>query len=101
MNKIHNNLIIENLIKTEDFKQLNKEKKEAIVKKSEWFNQFDKNQKEQILKGLKNNIDISVYAKPEYKWDQMVEIKWGLEENLDVSWYTNKDLTSFQMEEIR
>ena len=32
MNKIHNNLIIENLIKTEDFKQLNKEKKEAIVK---------------------------------------------------------------------
>ena len=65
MNKIHNNLIIENLIKTEDFKQLDKEKKEEIVIKSEWFNQFDKHQKEQILRGLKDNIDISIYAKPE------------------------------------
>ena len=46
MEKIHNNLIIENLIKTEDFKQLNKEKKEEIVMNSNWVKQFDKHQKE-------------------------------------------------------
>ena len=61
MNKIHNNLIIENLIKTEDFKQLNKEKKEEIVIKSEWFNQFDKNQKEQIHKSVKQYIEYSLF----------------------------------------
>ena len=45
MEKIHNNLIIENLIKTEDFIQLNKEKKEEIIINSNWFKQFDKHQK--------------------------------------------------------
>ena len=37
MEKIHNNLNIENLTKTE------------------WFNQFNKGQQKEILKGLKNN----------------------------------------------
>ena len=45
MERIHNNLNIENLTKTE------------------WFNQFDKGQQKEILKGLKNNIDVSCYAK--------------------------------------
>ena len=40
MNKIHNNLNIENLIKTE------------------WFNQFTIFQKEEILKGLEANLDV-------------------------------------------
>ena len=48
MNKIHNNLNIENLIKTE------------------WFNQFNKEQQEEILTGLEANIDVSMYANPEY-----------------------------------
>ena len=41
MNKIHNNLTIENLIKTEYFKQLDRLEKQEIVMNSEWFNQFD------------------------------------------------------------
>ena len=40
MNKIHNNLNIENLTKTE------------------WFNQFDIFQKNEILKGLESKVDV-------------------------------------------
>ena len=47
MNKIYNNLTIENL------------------KKTEWFNQFNEYQKEQIRLGLEANLDISWYANPE------------------------------------
>ena len=49
MEKIYNNLSIENLIKTD------------------WFNQFDKNQ-QQIIIGLEEKIDVSIYAKKEFTW---------------------------------
>ena len=48
MEKIHNNLNIENLIKTD------------------WFEQFSINQKQEILKGLKEDVDVSIYAKPDF-----------------------------------
>ena len=48
MNKIHNNLNIENLTKTE------------------WFEQFNKEQQEEITKGIQDNLDVSIYAKTEY-----------------------------------
>ena len=47
MNKIYNNLSIENLIKTD------------------WINNFEEKQKVEILEGLKNNVHISIYATPE------------------------------------
>ena len=50
MGKIHNNLIIENLIKTE------------------WINQFNKYQQEEIIKGIEDNLDVSIYAKKEFDW---------------------------------
>ena len=53
MNKIYNNLSIENLIETTD-----------------WFNQFNKNQQEVIAVGLRKNIDVSIYAKKEFDWEQ-------------------------------
>ena len=74
MNKIYNNLNIENL------------------KKTEWFNQFLEFEQEEILKGLKNNLDVSIYAKPEFDMSEMREIRLGLENNLDVSWYAKKYL---------
>ena len=55
--KIYNNLSVENLVKTK------------------WFNQFEIYQQEEILEGLKNNIDISMYAKKEFDYLQMNEIK--------------------------
>lgn len=50
MNKIYNNLSVENLMKTEK------------------FNQFDELQKEQIKLGLNNNVDVSIYAKSDFGW---------------------------------
>ena len=83
MNKIYNNLNIENLIKTE------------------WFEQFNKGQQYNILEGLKNNLDVSIYAKSDFDFSQMKEIRLGLEDNLDVSIYAKKDLPNKKMEEIR
>ena len=57
MGKIHNNLIIENLIKTE------------------WINQFNKYQQEEIIKGIEDNLDVSIYAKPEIPWREMETIR--------------------------
>ena len=67
MKKIHNNLTIANLVKTD------------------WFKQFDNFQQNEILEGLKNNIDVSLYAKKEFNDEQMAEIKIGLVQGLDVS----------------
>ena len=61
MNKIYNNLNIKNLVKTD------------------WINNFEEKQKVEILEGLKNNVDISIYANPEYSWVQMKEIREKLE----------------------
>ena len=57
MNKIYNNLNIENLSKTE------------------WFNQFDKEQQNEVLKGLEANLDISKYANSEIGYEEMNEIR--------------------------
>ena len=83
MKKIYNNLNIKNLTKTD------------------WFNQFDKEQKEQIILGLNNNVDVFIYAKPDFKWDQMLQIRRGLEDNLNISLYANLDYNEYQMNEIR
>ena len=83
MNKIHNNLSIDNLIKTE------------------MFNQFDKHQQRVLILGLEQNLDVSIYAKKEFEWEQMEEIREGLENNLDVSIYANSKIDWKQMEEIR
>ena len=60
MNKIYNNLTIDNLVETD------------------WFNQFNYYQKQEILKGLEANLDVSQYAKPEYSYKQMEEIRLKL-----------------------
>ena len=83
MNKIYNNLSVENLTKTK------------------WFKQFDEYQKQEIKKGLKANLDVSVYAKKEFEWEQMNEIRAGLRDNLEASIYAKKDFPNKKMEEIR
>ena len=99
--KIYNNLSIENLIKTDSFKQLIVEQKEELLKNSQWFNQFNKFQQEEILEGLKDNLDISIYAKKEFVWYRMWQIKLGLQKNLDVSIYAKLEYNGYQMEQIR
>ena len=84
MNKIHNNLNIENLIKTEWFKQLNKDKKREILKNSDWFNQFNLYEQVEINWGLEENLDISVYAKPEFDFVQMRKIREELKNEQNI-----------------
>ena len=93
MDKIHNNLTIDNLIRTEQFKQLDKDKKKEILNNSGWFNQFDKYQQEEILIGLEEKLDVSIYAKTEFNWEQMKEIREGLKNNIDVSIYAKPNFT--------
>ena len=57
MEKAHNNLNIENLIKTDSFEQ------------------FDLFQKKEILKGLENKLDVSIYANPDFNGNQMEQIR--------------------------
>ena len=83
MKKIYNNLSIENLMKTE------------------WFKQFTPPQQEIVRLGLQENLDISWYNKPEYSSLRMNEIRIGLIDNLDVSIYAKKEFTHKQMEQIR
>ena len=83
MNKIYNNLTIKNLIKTE------------------WFNQFNKEQQEEITKGLKEDLDVSIYAKLDFNELQMFQIRTGLEDGLDVSIYAKPEITSEEMRKIR
>ena len=83
MEKIYNNLSIENLTKTE------------------WFTQFDKNQQQVIIVGLEEKIDVSIYAKPEYNWEQMNEIRFGLLNNVNVSEYANSKYSWQEMRKIR
>ena len=48
MEKIYNNLTIDNLMKTD------------------WFNQFDEYQQKEIRYGLEEDVDVSIYAKPDF-----------------------------------
>ena len=79
MIKEHNNLNVENLVKTK------------------WFNQFNELQQEQIKLGLEKQLDVSIYAKKDFTWEQMVEIREGLEKNVDISIYAKEGFKSDQM----
>lgn len=68
MDKIYNNLTIENLIKTD------------------WFNQFNKEQQKQILLGLDSKVDVLVYAKLEYNSFKMLTERIKLELGVDISY---------------
>lgn len=64
-------------------------------------NDFNENQKEQIRYGLKNGLDVTVYAKSIYDWAQMEEIRLGLEKGLDISSYLNPGISWEEMQKIR
>ena len=83
MNKINNNLNIDNLMKTDLYKD------------------FEYDQKKEIRLGLEKGLDVSIYAKKDFIPKKMKQIRLGLEDNLDVSVYSNKSFTWLQMTEIR
>ena len=83
MNKIYNNLNIDNLVK------------------SGWLSLFNKGQQEEIKLGIENNVDIFIYAKKEFDRDQMREIRFGLIEKVDISIFAKSCFDAEQMYLIR
>ena len=83
MNKIYNNLNIDNLVK------------------SGWLSLFNKGQQEEIKLGIENKVDILVYAKKEFDRDQMREIRFGLVEKVDISIFAKSCFDAEQMWFIR
>ena len=55
----------------------------------------------EIREGLEDNVDVSIYAKPEFNWVQMHQIKLGLKQNIDVSIYAKSKINSGKMARIR
>ena len=51
--------------------------------------------------GLKDNLDVSIYAKKELNRDQMDQIRLGLKANLDVFVYAKTEIPWREMETIR
>ena len=55
----------------------------------------------QIYSGLKSNLDVSWYAKPEYSWEQMREMRHGLKDKLNIKFYANPEFYWTKMERRR
>jgi hypothetical protein len=43
--------------------------------------------------GLEKHLDVSVYAKPEFSWEQMEQIRFGLEQGFAVSVYAKPEFS--------
>lgn len=56
---------------------------------------------QEIIHGLKMGLDVSAYAKPEFDYDQMVQIRFGLQRGLDVSTYAKPEYPSSTMMTLR
>lgn len=61
---------------------------------------FSEDQLDCIRWGLRNNFDVSIYARPEYNLWQMHQICDGLEHCRDVSLYADPQFNEHQMEMI-
>lgn len=83
MDKIYDNLNVDNLMNSEKYKL------------------FTKKQREEIKVGLEKGLNVSLYAKKYFSFNQMKEIRLGLEKNLDVSIYAIPEYNSEQMKEKR
>ena len=74
---------------------------DEIMKKIEESGKFNYSQKEQIRFGLEKGLDISIYAKPEFKGSQMEQIRFGLEKGLNAHIYAKPEFNYEQMRQIR
>lgn len=63
---------------------------------------FDYEQLLEIHKGLKNDVDVRLYANPKYHWSRMEIIREVLEDyGIDVSKYVEAGFTENEIDEIR
>ena len=62
---------------------------------------FSEGQKRIIYKGIIDDVDVTIYAKPKYDWGQMDEIRKGLKDKLNINLYSNPKYDWSEMKEIR
>ena len=62
---------------------------------------MDEQQIEEIELGIKNGVDVTIYAKKEFSPYQMWHIRKGLEQGLDVSSYAKPGFDADKMSQIR
>lgn len=80
---------------------------QAVVEKPKYgsdmdkYKDFNSAQKAQIFQGLKSNLHVAIYAKPEFTDLQMNEIRLGLQTEVDVRYYANKAFNPIQMGVVR
>ena len=75
----------------------NAEKFKSFIEK---YN-YNKMQKDIIYSGLKNKLNVSLYAKPEFNDLQMKEIRLGLKQGINVESYLNNNISNQEMQKIR
>ena len=63
-------------------------------------NNFDLFQKEIIYTGIIADLNVEIYAKPEFSYLQMIIIKTALLENKDYSKYIRPNLTKDEIEKF-
>lgn len=62
---------------------------------------FTYGQLNEIYLGINKGLDVSFYALPILKEEQMKEVRIGLEKGLDVSWYNKSEFNCEQMQMIQ
>src|SRR6266516_5826693 len=64
------------------------------------LNIFNKGQLIVIARGIKENLDVSIFAKKEYNYKQMSLIRAGLYDKIDINLYLNPNYSENVMKEI-
>ena len=62
---------------------------------------FNEEQLYEIEQGIDSNVDVTVYAKPEFEADQMEQIRMGMEDKSDVSIYAKPEFDPEQMDRVK
>lgn len=64
-------------------------------------NDFYKEQLYEIRKGIKQGLDVKLYANPVYNEFQMRELRLGLLNKVKINYFADPDFDCLQMQEIR
>lgn len=73
---------------------------EKLLQNKQWCSQFDKYQLKEIRRGLEQNLNVLISAKPYFNYKQMAIINMGLKANIDTSIYAKKEYNDHQMYKI-
>ena len=100
------NATFETFTEAKDYENYLMEKEFNELFKNNPFNyeisldKFNKYQLEEIKLGLKDNLDVNLYANPRFSAGQMELIRQGIKKGLDIKHYANPKFYEGQMRQI-